>query len=345
MGNWARFLKLTLGLALGLAGLLYGLILLVDPYDTVWFSALHSGPIASNQRYSYPAIARDPQFDSAVLGTSTARLFEPRGLDAALGGRFVNLAMNSATAYEQARILEVFLRAHPAPRTVLFGLDAVWCVTGEHYVRLTTRSFPEWMYDDDPWNDLWHLFNLQALEDLGREVGYHLGFRPLRYGSDGYRNFLPDESEYDLARARTHLYAAKPPAPAAPDHIARLRAEWNYPTHPVLAGMLDSLPAATTKILVLPPLHRSHVGAPETVNGAHWDECKARLAALTSGQPNAHLLDFMIASAITTRDENYWDALHYKVSVAGDLVRFIADGVRRRTSLPDAYDYLKGAPD
>ncbi|MDT8873146.1 hypothetical protein RAA17_23800 [Komagataeibacter rhaeticus] len=49
------------------------------------FSPLARIPVTSNARYTMPALARDPRFDSVVLGTSTSRLMQPALLDRALG--------------------------------------------------------------------------------------------------------------------------------------------------------------------------------------------------------------------------------------------------------------------
>ena len=121
--------------------MLYGFVALVDPWDTLPLSPpAPRVPISTNARFSFPALARSPRFDAVVLGTSTARLLQPALLNPEFGARFANLAMNSATAYEQTRLLEVFLRAHPQPRAVIIGLDAQWCA--EHPDRYTPRPFP-----------------------------------------------------------------------------------------------------------------------------------------------------------------------------------------------------------
>ena len=213
---WRAFLATLAGAAGGLGRLLAAFIVVSDPHDHLALSPdWPRVPINPNQRFSYPAIARSGRFDSLVVGTSTARMLRPATLGEAFGGRFANLSMNSATAYEQYRIAEVYLRHHPRPRAVVIGVDRVWCERGEHYERYTFREFPEWLYDDDPWNDLRHLFNLGTLEQAIRHLEYWLGRREPRYGDDGYHNFLPSAAEYDLERARELLYGAGGARPRA----------------------------------------------------------------------------------------------------------------------------------
>jgi hypothetical protein len=76
----------------------------------------------------------------------TSRLLRPAVLDPGLDARFANLAMNDATVYEQARLMDVFRRAHPKARFVMVGLDAPWCITGNRYQKLTPRPFLALMY-------------------------------------------------------------------------------------------------------------------------------------------------------------------------------------------------------
>ena len=118
--EWKKFWRMTMGGVFGLGVILFAAVVIVDPYDSLIISPpLARVPITQNHRFSYPALARNSRFDSAVIGTSTSRLLRPDKLQESLGGAFVNLSMNSATAYEQSRIFALFARHHhfrqPAP--------------------------------------------------------------------------------------------------------------------------------------------------------------------------------------------------------------------------------------
>jgi hypothetical protein len=344
--SWKRFLGIFSRTAAGLILALYAAVLVIDPYNTVWFSPPFSrAPMATNQRFSFPALARSARFDSAIVGTSTTRLLEPARFNHLLGGAFVNLSMNSGTAYEQSRILDLFARHHPRAKTVIFGIDIVWCEVGETYPKFTQRPFPPWMYDDNRWNDLLYLFNFPTLEETGKEFAYLTGIRPLKYGLDGYTNFLPDRAVYSLERAREHLYGDGVPrrkAPADPPVVLTNaeRARLHFPTHKLLREMLGRLPAATQKILLFVPYHHFHQPQPGSEADTRWRECKRRLTRLAGGFDNTHVLDFMIPSEITLRDENYWDPLHYNTEVATRIAELIAWALRERTGAPGRFEYL-----
>ena len=112
--GWRRFFCRLLFIAVLTSVGIYGFIVTLDPFDTLVLSPpFDRSPVASNQRYAFPALARRAAFDSVILGTSTSRSLRPVELDPLFNAHFVNLAMNSATAYEQWRLGMLFARRHP----------------------------------------------------------------------------------------------------------------------------------------------------------------------------------------------------------------------------------------
>jgi hypothetical protein len=305
------------------AASVYAFVVLVDPFDTLPLSPpADRAPVATNARFSFPALARSEKFDSAVIGTSTSRLLRPAVLDAAFGARFVNLAMNDATVYEQSRMLAVFARAHPAARVVLVGLDVRRCVTGEDFEKLTFRDFPAWMYEPNRWLGYREMFNLFAVQEAGQQFGILTGFKRRRYGRDGYTSFVPPDSEYDPARVALHLQAAGPEIP--PGERNGAATTWRYPAIEQLASDISLLPETTRKILFFVPYHHVLMSPPGTPGALVWNECKRRVARLAARTPNALAVDFMLPSPITEDDDNYWDALHTRVGIADRLARDLA---------------------
>ncbi len=303
--------------ALGVLAVLYGFVVVVDPWDTLPLSPpLPRVPISSNARYSFPALARSLEFDSAVLGTSTARLLQPAQLDPAFGARFVNLAMNSATAWEQSQLLTVFLRAHPQPRAVLIDMDAAWCAPVVE--RVTARPFPAWMYGASRWGAYREMLTPYAVQEAANQAAVMLHLKRRRYGLDGYTRFVPPDSEYDPARVDA-AFARWPPTdqtPATPGEAVAL------PGLALLAPVLRAVPAATRVVLFFPPAHMEQQGDPGSRTAVRWAACKRAVveaARATRGSEGATVLDLLIPSAITRDRGSYWDPLHYREAVAGRI--------------------------
>lgn len=328
--SWRRFARTVLLTAGALLAGLYGFVAIVDPWDTLPLSPpLTRVPISSNARFSFPALARSPRFDSVVLGTSTSRLLQPAHLNPLFAARFANLSMNSATAWEQTRMLAVFLRAHPAPRAVLIGLDAEWC--GDAAPRTTDRPFPEWMYAANLWPAYREILTPYAVQEAANQFAVMAGLKRRRYGLDGYSSFVPDEAAYDPARVDA-AFARWPPTDATP---ARPGDRYAFPAHALLRDALATIPPGTRTVLFFAPYHASRHGAPGTRDAARWAACKESAAAIARAA-GAELLDFLVPSAVTTDRSNYWDPLHYRVPVAVMLARALAthDGMAFRQLAP-----------
>lgn len=297
-----------------LAGASYALILGVDPYGNSPFSLpLERAPVSTNQRFSYPVLARSARFDSAIIGSSTLRLLDPDRLDEASGAKFVNLAMNSATAYEQMRIHALFLRHHPDARAVIIGIDDSWCRRESTVERYTFREFPQWMYDENPWNDLRYMFNDKALENTVRLLELLAGKRAPKYEANGYRDFTLDFGTYDPRAVAARLYPnGRPAARRIPDIPPQgQHPQWQFASHALLSEMLERTPPGTRTLLVFVPFHGDYLARSEAL----YRECKARVLAIAADH-KVTAIDYMRESPITREDDNYWDPLHYRAAVA-----------------------------
>nr|WP_091970538.1 hypothetical protein [Methylobacterium gossipiicola] len=319
----------------GLAAI--GVVALADPYGLRVGPGHRPSPLMDgNQRFMYPQVARSGLYDAAVFGSSTARLLDPDDLEAVFGGRFANLAMNAATPFEQVSLARVFLR-HATPKTVLFGLDANWCAADADVKRLTFRPFPTWLYaEGTPWN-LLRQVNGQSVATAARVWLNRWTGLPERLRADGYGVFTPPEARYDAARAAAHIHgggAALPDAATADPPLDPVDAP--MPALAWLDGLLGEMPAKTRRLLVFMPVHVAAQGLPGTAKGAREAACKARVAEI-GARHGARVVDFRIPSAVTTEDTNYWDALHYRLPIAGRIVTALGAAVATGRDDPQGF--------
>jgi hypothetical protein len=341
MAAWRRFFALTIAWSVGLGVFVYAFLAIVDPFDTLPLSPrFDRPPIATNARYSFPALARSARFDAAIIGTSTSRLLRPAALNPLFGAAFANLSMNDAQAYEQYRLLQVFTRYHGDARVVMIGLDRVWCGTGDTHAKYTPRPFPEWIYEENRWRRYLEIYNLYTVEQAGQQFGVLTGLTPARYGRDGFTVFLPDDKLYDLARARA-AFAHMPRPNLVPASGAADPGSLKFPTHALLSEALETLAPTTLKLLFFVPYYAGFQAEPDTPDAAVWGECKQRIAALARATPHTVLADFMIQSPITREETNYWDPLHFRVSVVERLERDLWQAAEHEPSPDQDYRLLK----
>lgn len=325
---WTKFLRWLLLTATGALGAVLLLVAAVDPYGNLG-TGWHRDRVMLdvNQRFMYPQIARSHEFDAAIIGTSTSRLMPPAPFDAAFGARFAALAMNSATAWEQYRLADLFLEENPGARGLVIGLDVVWCDRDAQAGDTTKRGFPDWLYDDSRLDDFQYLLNMKAIEISGRYFGYLVGRETPRYGADGYGVFTPPEAEYDLERARGHIWGsgARKIVPADPPVLpdAAERAAWQFPALAWIEELFDRLPPDAARVLAFVPVHVAKQPRPASREAAVEAECKARVADIAR-RTGAVLVDYRFASPLTETDENFWDPLHVRLPIAERLARDIA---------------------
>ncbi|WP_336488898.1 hypothetical protein [Methylobacterium nigriterrae] len=316
--HWRRFALAFAAAAVGLGCAAAGFIAAMDPYGLRAGPGRAPGPIMDlNQRFMYPQIVRGGAYDAAVFGTSTARLLDPRDLDAAFGARFANLAMNAATPFEQRALARLFL-GRDAVTVVIFALDATWCAADADRRRLTFRPFPPWLYEPGTPLGTIRQVNWQSLATAGRVALHRLGRAPARIRGDGYAVFTPPEASYDAARAAAHIHGGNASAEEAADG-ASAEEDAGMPALAWLDGLLASVPANAVKLVAFMPVHAAAQGRPGTPQGAREAACKAEVAAIGRRRA-ATVVDFRIPSPVTTQDANYWDALHYRLPVAGRVV-------------------------
>ncbi len=310
---WRRFfVRAVATAAIGCAAL-YAFVALVDPWGVLPFHvSAERPPISTNARYAFAGLARSDRFDAAIFGTSTSRMLRPASLNEAFGARFANLAMNAATAYEQSRLFDVFLRAHPRPRAVIIGLDHVWCDAGP-LQRYTPRAFPEAFYEASPWPAYREMLSFYAVQEAARQFAVLTGMMRPRYGRDGYTRFLPPEDRYDAVRAAANL---PPLPPETSRHIATPPAELPMPPMALLQRMVTATPEQTRLVLVFMPLYLGAQGAPGSGSAAVTEACKRAVVAMARARPGTVVLDYWRASPITREPTNYWDPMHYRDAIA-----------------------------
>ena len=344
MLGWRRFLWVVCAAFFGVLTALYLFIVLMNPYGNLPHFLFAKHAITDiNQRFQYPALIRSGEFDSIVIGTSDARLLNPAALEKVFGGRFANLSMNAGLAWEQYQLANLFMRETPHPRTLLVALDHVWCDPDALAERRTFRGFPEWMYDDNQWNDFGNMLNTKSLEIGVRRLRTALGLKPARFEA-GYEVFTPPESEYDPVKVRRKLWGEGGPREirsAEPPYIptAAKRAAWRFPALDWLDETLRKFPGR--KVLAFMPAHIAAQPKPRSRAAAKENECKARIAKIARRHGTAPVIDFRIRSSITSNDDNYWDRLHYRLPIADRLVAEMGRALAGEKNTDGDWRYLE----
>jgi hypothetical protein len=346
--SWGGFLRWFLLVFVGTLVSAFAFIALMNPFGNLTPRAFAAHVIMdTNDRYQYPSIVRSREFDSAVFGTSSSRLLDPVWLEGAFGGRFANLGFNDGRAWEQYQLALLFLRTVPRPKTLLFGIDWVWCEAAADVNRLSDRGWPEWIYDEDPWNDWLYVFNWWGLKIAIRQLASRVGLLRPRFPPNGFDVFVPPEAAYDDAKAQRYIWRgrANPIIPEMPAYAPTdaERAAWRYPALAWLEDVVDKAPAGTSLVFSFMPVHVANQPRPGSREAAREAECKARIADIARRR-GAPFADFKIASKITSEDSHYWDPMHHRLPIARRVVEGIAKAVATGQDDPNGDWVMRTAP-
>jgi hypothetical protein len=308
--GWTRCLTACVGtLALG-ALLLFAFMIMVDPYDSGKFGLL--GISGVNDRDSHTAVAshaRDANFDSAVIGNSTALMLDPDELSRATGRRFVQLAVTGAGPAEEFAVLDFFLRHHADVGALVIVTDPSWCA---HDSAAPWAAFPYWLYGTNSVIYAGRLISWPAIEHAFQRLSIGLGLRKSMNPAGAFKDIWPPGEFHEINRP-------KDPPPAA-----TLDGRDVLPEVSRLDELIKKLPVDVAVVLVVPPTLYPTVAQPGTVAAAESEACNAALRRLVAGRPHSNFINYRIDNAMTRDRANFVDFIHYRPSLAAKMSEGIA---------------------
>jgi hypothetical protein len=315
--DWSGSLRACLGaLAIG-AVLLFAVMIAVDPYDSGKFGWLGIAGVDDRDTVTATASrARDPQFDSAIIGNSTAQMLNPAKLSQATGLRFVQLYLTGASPREQLAALDAFLRNHQRVGALVFVTDPYWCV--HQRVEYPKDRFPYWLYDDSSIAYAARLLSWPAIERVSQRISIGLGWRQ-RNEPNGYFSY---EDIWHPGVFR-EVNAPRDPAPAA---IATGRDP--FPEITLLGAAIKRLPASVPVVVVVPPTLSMTVAKSGTPAAAEREACNAALKRTVADRPHSNFINYRIENALTRDRNNFADFIHYRPIIADKMAEGIADSIK-----------------
>ena len=312
-------------------------VISIDPFQVYRLAELYMPPIDRlTQVYANAGIARNYEYDSAIVGTSVTENFHPLLMDEKLGGRFIKLCSSAGTAYSHAILLDLAFRTHDMQR-VVYGLD-VYSFIGD--LDETPTSVPLYLYDDNFFNDAQYWLNRSVLgsflprcfkgwgqkqDDSIRDTMYDWGDE-YRYGKDYvmYNQSFPEPENRLEAGAFAQIAKANLEVNLIPFIESHPDTQFDVFYPPYSAAEWASMESKGTLEAML------------TLRGICYDAL--------SGYENVTIYDFAAHEEWTLDLNNYKDMLHYGPWINDAIVESIAAGefiVQNRTQLDAATDSLR----
>ena len=314
--DWSRCLLACLVTLAICASIVFAFVIAIDPYDSGKFGFLGIEGVADRNTVTANASrARDPNFDSAIIGNSTALLINPGRLSQATGFRFVQLSVVGGSPLEERTVLDTFLRYHRHVGAVAIGADPSWCV---HDLSVKPRPFPYWLYDDGLLAYAGALFSGAAIEHAFQRLSIGLG---KRQRSDPSGTF-DSEDTWPIGEFRNTAHPSDPPLAANP----ALRDV--FPEVTRLDELIKRLPPDLPVVVVVPPTLAETVAKPGSPQAAEREACNQALKRTVAGRPHSNFINFRVDNALTRDRKNFIDYIHYRSIIANRLSDAIIDSFR-----------------
>jgi hypothetical protein len=314
--GWERSLWACLG-ALGISALLlWAAMIVIDPYDSGKFGWLGIEGVDDRTTFTAAASrARNPRFDSAVIGNSTAQMLNPAELSRATGLRFVQLYMTGARPLEELAVLDFFVRHHPRAGALVIVADPFWCA---HKPTDPDGAFPYWLYGESSIKYAVRLLSRQSVEHAFQRLSIGLGLRERNdpSGFFSYEDIWLPGTFHDINRPKD-----PPPAPTAAGRDV-------FPEIARLDAAIKKLAADVPVVVVVPPTFYPTVAKPGTVAGEEREACNAALKRTVAGRPHSNFIDYRVDNALTRDDANFADFIHYRPTIASKIHEGIAASIR-----------------
>lgn len=318
-------------LVLALLFLVGSLVVCVDPYfhyhapkTDQFFYGLY------NQRSQNDGILRHFDYDAVITGTSMTENFRTSELDALFGVSSVKTCFSGGSYYEINRSLEAALRRNPNIRLIVRGLDLMMFFDDAHRLRYDLGDYPDYLYDNDPFNDVQYLFEKEIVIASAETIlNARRGMQPGIAAFDDYSRW----QEICTFGRNSVLGSPLVSSPCAAVHLSAADRALVYEnvTQNVTA-LADACPDVNFYYFLTP--YSAAWWSDLVNNGTVYRQIEAEqyLIELILPHENIHLFSFNTVPEIVADLNNYKDITHYADWVNSRILRYMHDEKYRLTA-------------
>lgn len=157
----SRWNAMVLGGTLGILAIVAAVTIVVDPF--LHYHEPLSGfsyPL-QDERYQNDGMLRHFSYDVVITGTSMTQNFKPSEFDALWGTKALKIAFSGAGYKEVDETVRRALERNDSIRYVLRSLDGTVLNQPADYEAY--EGYPEYLFDDNPFNDVQYLLNKEVV--------------------------------------------------------------------------------------------------------------------------------------------------------------------------------------
>ena len=138
-------------------------ICVVDPYFHYHKPLKGLYYTLDNERSQNDGIIRHFNYDAMIIGTSMAENFKTSELDELFGVNSIKVPFAGGTYKEQNDNIAKAIKYNPDLKLVVRPLDYAYLMDDKDRIRNDLGSYPDYLYDNNPFNDVKYFFNKDIL--------------------------------------------------------------------------------------------------------------------------------------------------------------------------------------
>ncbi len=141
-------------------------IIYIDPYFHYHKPNSNLFYELNNERSQNDGIIRHFDYQGMIIGTSMAENFKASEASELWGYDFIKVPFAGGTYKEQNDNIAKAIKYNPDLKVVIRPLDYAYLTDDKDRVRDDLGDYPDYLYDNNPFNDVKYVFNKQILFDI-----------------------------------------------------------------------------------------------------------------------------------------------------------------------------------
>ena len=298
------------------------LVLFVDPYFHFHKPLTNRFYyILEEPRYVNDGIAKHFDFDAIITGTSMTHNFLTRDFDQVFGCNSVKLSFNAATFYETNNVVKTAIKNRKL-KYVISSVDNDYLLKDKDFL-LSAADFPEYLYNNNPFDDLKYLLNSKVIERSARAL------LKKKSGIDSFDEFSNFGGDF-FADKKGALRIRDGQRFEAPKEVPHLTEKEKEIIRANVTQNFIDVPAKhpeTQFYYFFPPYSAVYWG--QLYESGELNRCfeAEKIAVdLMLQLDNVHVFAFNTNFDVTCNLENYMDQVHYGAWINAQMLRWMKQG-------------------
>lgn len=188
----------VLTLYAGLLIIIGGSVMVSDPFFHYHAPIKNTSYELDNEQYMNDGITKHFEYNAIITGTSTSINFKTKEVDELFDVNTIRVSYSGEGFKKVNDNINVVIKFTPDLKLIIRGIDTMWFISGEDW--LGFDEYPEYLYDDNIWNDVYYLYNKEVLfhEVIPQIVRTAQGIPAAQFDKDNYESGNDNRKEFVL---------------------------------------------------------------------------------------------------------------------------------------------------